>query len=64
MRPTRNDGVILFYNYAAVLSGGYVAMTLDVQNRWELLALTFVLAVGWTVYFRFGMVPRLSDDEE
>jgi hypothetical protein len=60
LRPTASDGIVLLYNYAVVLSGGWVAMRLGIQDNVQLLTFALLLVVGWTVYFRIGMAPRLS----
>lgn len=61
MRPTVSDGIMLLYNYAVLLSGWVLVTHLGVRDRPTLLGLSAVIAVGWTVYFRFGMQPRLAD---
>ena len=64
MRATRDDAVVLFYNYAVVLSGGWLVVQFGIESKLILLGLAAVVAVVWTVYFRFGMVSRLEFDEE
>lgn len=68
MRPTPSDGIVLIYNYAVVLSGGWMVSQLDLasgllglEGKWLLLVLAIPLAIGWTVYFRFGMASRLLE---
>jgi len=61
MELTVSDAVVMFYNYAVVLSGGYMVMRLDVQGTGRLLAFSIVLALVWTAYFRVGMVPRIGE---
>lgn len=55
------DFNILLYNYAVVLSGGYVTMQLQIDSRGILFGFTFIFAVIWTVYFRLDMVSRVTD---
>lgn len=60
MNVTKYDGLLFLYNFAVVLSGGYLLLFLDVSDRWAMVAIAFVLALVWTSYFRYGMIPRLA----
>jgi hypothetical protein len=61
MDVTRADATMLLYNYAVVLSGGWIAMTLNVSDRVLLLGITLLPAIVWTVYFRLRMLSLLAD---
>lgn len=61
MRPTTVDGIVLIYNFAAVLSGAYANAFLPIDERAALFGTAFLLAILWTVYFRYGMIPRLAE---
>lgn len=61
MRPTARDGIVLIYNYAVVLSGWVLVTRFGVTDRGDLLVLSAVIAIVWTIYFRFGMTSRLAD---
>lgn len=60
-RPTKHDGMTLVYNLAVVLTGGWAAARLDLTAPSELLGTAVVLAVAWTIYFKFAMIGRLAD---
>ncbi len=64
MRPTMDDLVVLFYNYAVILSAGYTVIQLDVDDRVPLLGVGLVLALFWTGYFRFSIRPRVVQRDE
>lgn len=60
MRITVSDWVVFLYNFGVVLSGGYVVMTFNIDDRVILFGLMFVFAFFWTVYFKFYMRSRLE----
>ncbi len=64
MRLSLKDGWMLLYHYGIVLSGAYVVWFYDIEDRTMILAITLVLAVIWTVYFRFRMAPTLAWADE
>ncbi|MEY7851740.1 hypothetical protein AB7C87_21355 [Natrarchaeobius sp. A-rgal3] len=64
MKPTMADLVVLFYNYAVILSAGYAVIQLNVDDRLLLLGVGLVLALFWTGYFRFSIRPRLVQRDE
>lgn len=66
MSLSLKDGWMFLYHYGIVLSGAYVVWFYGIEDRTLVLALAFVLAVVWTVYFRFRMAPTLAwaDDRE
>lgn len=61
MNVTKHDWIMLLFNVAVVLSGGFAAMTMGITNRWILLGISFVFGVVWTIYFKFAMLHRLAD---
>lgn len=61
MEITKHDGIMLLYNSAVVLSGGYAIQTMDIGDRWALFALSFFFGIVWTVYFKYGMLHRFTD---
>ncbi|MFP8953484.1 hypothetical protein ACLI4Z_10990 [Natrialbaceae archaeon A-arb3/5] len=61
MDVIKHDGIMLLYNFAAVLSGGYAVFTMGITDRWVMIGIAFSFAVVWTVYFKFAMVERFSD---
>ncbi len=67
MRLSLSDVWMLLYHYGIVLSGAYVVWFYGIEDRTRLLTITFVLAVVWTVYFRYQIVDTLAwaeDDED
>lgn len=68
MSLSLSDGWMLLYHYGIVLSGAYVVWFYGIEDRTRMLTITFVLAVGWTLYFRYQVVDMLAwaddDDEE
>lgn len=63
MELTKFDGALLVYNYAVILSGGAIVLSLNVQNRAGLLAIGLLIAVFWTGYFKFGMIQRIPGQQ-
>ncbi|WP_440767030.1 hypothetical protein [Natronorubrum sp. DTA7] len=61
MELTTFDGALLVYNYAVILSGGAIVLSLDVQSRTGLLVIGLLVAVFWTGYFKFVMIQRLPE---
>lgn len=59
MELTQFDAAMLVYNYAVVLSGGAIVLSLDVRSRTGLLAVGLAVAVFWTAYFHLGMLERV-----
>lgn len=64
MRPTRIDVMMFVYTLGAVLSGGLVAVEAGSSDRVFLVILSLIVAVPWTLYFRFRMAPRLKEELE
>lgn len=60
MQPTALDGIILIYNFAVVLSGAYAAIYFGIQEQGVMFGTAFVIAIVWTVYFRYGMLHRIT----
>jgi hypothetical protein len=58
---TKHDGAIFMYNVGAVLSGAYLVSNFDIDESGAILAATVLLAVFWTLYFRFAMLRRFDD---
>lgn len=56
------DGVLFVYNMAVVLSGAYIASYYEISERLGLLAIAVVIALFWTVYFRYSIRPRLVEE--
>lgn len=61
MEVTKFDAVMFVYNYAAVVSGGLLVLTIGIQDRFVLFATAFVVATVWTIYFKFDMLPRQEE---
>ena len=61
MDITKHDGIMLLYNFAVVVTGGYAVLTMDIGDRWTMFAFAFVFAIIWTIYFKFAMLRRLAD---
>ena len=61
MAVTKHDGIMLMYNYAVVLTGGFAVLELGVNTREALFIITLIFSIVWTVYFRFGMIPKFVD---
>ncbi|UTF52443.1 hypothetical protein [Natronosalvus rutilus] len=64
MRVTVADSAVFMYNLGVVLSGGYVATMLNVNDRYQLLGVMVVFALFWTIYFKFYMRSRLETLDE
>lgn len=73
MNVQRTDVAMYVYNVAAVMSGGYLAMTLEIDDPLVMGGLAVGAGLLWSVYYRFSMAPRLEamrkgvfipDDEE
>lgn len=60
MPDRKADLAVLVYNLAVIVSGVFVTTRLASPDRWLLFGLVFVLAVFWTVYFRYSMFSRLQ----
>ena len=58
---TKHDGMMLLYNFAVVLSGGYAVLTFGIPDRVTLFAFALVFSIFWTVYFKFAMFRRFTD---
>ncbi|AEH38997.1 hypothetical protein [Halopiger xanaduensis] len=61
MAITKHDGILLVYNLGVTITTGYVVQQLDVTSRAELVLSAFVIALVWTIYFKFAMVERIAD---
>ncbi|GAB3019382.1 hypothetical protein [Natronobiforma cellulositropha] len=55
---------VFLYNFAVVVSGGFIVMQLELTDRFALLGIAAIFAVFWSVYFFVAMVPRLAADED
>lgn len=64
MSLSLSDGWMLLYHYGTVLSGAYVVWFYGIEDRTRLLIVTFVLAVVWTVYFRYRIADTLAWAED
>ncbi|CCQ33745.1 hypothetical protein HLRTI_002728 [Halorhabdus tiamatea SARL4B] len=66
MDVDRTDLAIFVYNSGVVLSGGFIAITFEMGNYTELVPLSLVFGVLWTLYYRAVMEENLRpfDEEE
>lgn len=64
MQVTSADGIVFIYNYAVVLSGWILVTRFGIEDRAVLLGISALIALAWTVYFRFGMKSRLLERME
>jgi hypothetical protein len=58
VRP--RDVSLFLYNFGVTLAGGWVATRMNGLIDPLVIGVMILVAVGWTVYFRFSMVPRLA----
>lgn len=61
MRLSFEDGWLLLYHYAVVMTGAYAVRTFGLEDQRVLLLAGLLLAVAWTGYFRFRAGPKLID---
>lgn len=61
MNVTKHDWIMLMYNFAVALTGGYAVLTMGITDRWALFGMTFVFGIIWTIYFKYAMLHRFTD---
>ena len=64
MKLSLQDGWTFLYHYGIVLSGAYVVWFYGIEDRTRILWITLVLAIVWSVYFRFRMAPRFAETDD
>ncbi|WP_136689862.1 hypothetical protein [Halorhabdus amylolytica] len=57
----RADIAMFVYNTAAVMSGGYLAITIGIEDMLPMLPVAVGLGFVWTVYYHVSMVSLLED---
>ena len=60
MNLERTDIAMYVYNVAAVMSGGYLAMTFEIEDPLIMGGLAIGAGLLWSVYYRWSMAPRLE----
>lgn len=63
MPITKTDGAMFVYTLAAIFTGIVAMDRIGVEGKVPTLAAAVVLAVLWTVYFKYSMKKRFIDDE-
>lgn len=58
-----DDLAVFMYNYAIVLTASYAVVLYGLEDRVVILGVGVLFALFWTGYFRYGVRPRLRDDE-
>lgn len=61
MNVTKHDAILLFYNFAVVLSGAHIIWEVEFSNRAMIFVVSLAFGLIWTIYFRWSMVERLAD---
>jgi hypothetical protein len=62
IRP--RDFTLFLYNFGVTVAGGWVTMQLGPLPDPVVFGVMALLSVGWTIYFRYSMVPRLAALDE
>lgn len=60
MNASLLDVQVLVYNYGVLLSAVVTVRTFDFGTQWALFGFALVLAVVWTLYFKFVFVEKLT----
>jgi len=58
------DLAMFLYNFGVTVAGGWVTMQLGPLPDPLVFGVMALLSLGWTIYFRYSMVPRLEMLEE
>jgi hypothetical protein len=62
MDVTIRDLSVFIYNFAVTVIGGWVAIQIDSTLTDPILLLAMVIvSLGWTMYFRYSMIPKLAE---
>lgn len=70
MKPTQIDGIMLIYNYALLLTGGWLVLEAGIDDKWTLFGILIVPTLIFSIYFHYAMKPRFtralrpSDDDD